>query len=534
MENYQESTDGTIDLREYLNLLLHWLWLIILITLLSGAAGYFVSEQMTPYYRSTVTIMVDAAPATKMTDYSSLQMSQKLTGTYSEIMTQDNILMQVIDQLNLNMTIEELKKRISVTTLADTQLIEISVETPDPLLSANIANTIAELSIDKIESLQSARFAESKESLQAQMSETEKQIQLYEQQADAAASDAEKQRLTQKINNYQQIYANLLQSFESIRLAEIQAVSTISVIEPAVPQPKPVKPKVLQNTIIAALVGCVVTVGILFLIEALNDTIKNPEEISQKYDLPILGVINRTDLKEDKLITISHPRSPTAEAYRALRTNINFSGVDKPLKTILVTSPEPGEGKSTTICNLATVMAQSGKRVTVVDCDLRHPMIHNYFNLPNRQGLSDLFIQPSLRWENVRQIIDGYTFSVVTSGLLPPNPAELLGSNRMQNILSEMAANSDLVILDTPPVLAVTDACVLAPYVDGVLVVVMPGSTTHAALELALEQLNQVNAKVLGIVVNGVNYRGAYYSYHYQKYGTYQKYYGEKPSKETV
>ena len=158
MEFYQETTDETIDLREYLNLLLHWLWLIILITLLSGAAGYFVSEQMTPYYRSTVTIMVDAAPATKMTDYSSLQMSQKLTGTYSEIMTQDNILMQVIDQLNLDMTIEELKKSISVSSPADTQLIKISVETPDPLLSANIANTIAELSIDKIESLQSARL----------------------------------------------------------------------------------------------------------------------------------------------------------------------------------------------------------------------------------------------------------------------------------------------------------------------------------------------------------------------------------------
>jgi non-specific protein-tyrosine kinase len=525
-EQYEEG----IDLRQYFSLFLHWAWLIILAALIAGAAAYFFSQRMTKIYESTTTALVNEAPATKTTDYSSVMMSEQLTSTYSKMMAKDNVLAEVAKELKLTLSVDDLKEMITVTPVTDTQLITVSVQSTDPVLSANIANTVVSVFAAQIQDIQTQRFSQSETSLKAQLDDLEAQLNTYETQANNAFSDADKERLDAKVTQYRELYSNLLQSYESVRLSEAQSVSSVVQVEEASPAATPIKPKVMQNTLLAAVIGFLLAAGVIVAREALDDTIKAPEDISRKFKLPILGVINHHNPSTDAPITVTDPRSPTAEAYRALRTNVSYASVDKPLRTIMVTSSEPGEGKTTTISNLGVVLAQNGYNVILTDCDLRHPRVHKYFGLSNRSGLSSLFAQSTDILNGTRQPTAVEHLSVVSSGLLPPNPAELLGSQKMQRILGTMRESADIVLVDTPPILAVTDAAVLAPTVDGVLLVVRPGKTRASALRMTIDQFRQVNANVIGIVLNDIDLRGKPYAYryhNYHNYTAYQHYYGQ-------
>jgi capsular exopolysaccharide synthesis family protein len=208
--------------------------------------------------------------------------------------------------------------------------------------------------------------------------------------------------------------------------------------------------------------------------------------------------------KRNELITVSEPRSPISEAYRTLRTNLEFAGLDRALKTIAVTSAGVGEGKSSTLANLAVVSAQAGRKVIVVDADLRRPTIHQLFGLKNDTGLTTAMMsgtaQPTLPLQATA--IEG--LSVLTSGPLPPNPAELMGSRRMDEIVVSLVEEADQVFFDTPPVVAVTDAAVLATKVDGVLLVISAGKTRRELARLAVQRLQQINARLVGTVLTNV------------------------------
>jgi non-specific protein-tyrosine kinase len=282
------------------------------------------------------------------------------------------------------------------------------------------------------------------------------------------------------------------------------------------------------------MVGVLLAGGIIFLVEYLDDTIRDPQEIVRKWGVPILGIITRYKNSGGALITLKQPRAPVSEAFRSLRTNLEFSAVDTPLETILVTSPSPRDGKTTIAANLACVLAQSNRRVVAVDADLRRPQIHKSFHLMNRLGLTDQLIQSqrSVRVVNnnqpipVKEQLDGCiqdtelaSLKVITSGGLPPDPSVLLGSLRMQELMVSLRDRFDCVILDTPPVLMVTDAVVLAPRVGGVIIVVKPSVTKRAGLHHVIEQLRQVNARVLGVVINNVDVKRSRYFY-YRRYNS--------------
>ena len=485
-----ETLEDSLDLQQYISLFWHWAWLIVLAGVVAGAAVFFISRRMTPYYQSSTSVLVNEAPATKTTDYSSVMMSQQLTSTYAQMMAKDPVLNEVISQLGLEMTATDLGKLITVSPVRDTQLIGITAETTNAQLSADIANKVATVFSQQIQEIQSQRFAQSKATLEGQLAETEKQIALYELQAGEALTADEKQRLDAKVTQYREIYSGILTSYENVRLSEAQSVSSVVQVETAIPAIKAIRPRVLVNTMLAALVGMMLAAGGIFFRETLDDTIRTPEDISGRFRLPILGVINHHNGHVATPISLSDPHSPTAEAYRSLRTNVSFTHLDKPLRTLLVTSSEPGEGKTTTLSNLAVVMAQNGKRVIVADCDLRHPKMQVIFKLNNRKGMSNLFTDNALVLNGSRQVSGVENLAVVTTGSLPPNPAELLGSQKMEKILAAMTDNADVVLVDTPPVLAVTDASVLAPMVDGVLLVVRPGKTRARALGRTLELLS--------------------------------------------
>lgn len=212
------------------------------------------------------------------------------------------------------------------------------------------------------------------------------------------------------------------------------------------------------------------------------------------------------------LVTISSPRSPVAEAFRALRTNLEFSNLDKSLRAILVTSARAEEGKSTTLANLAVTMAQGGKKVILVDADLRRPTQHQIFGLKSTPGLTDMVRDEALLANPPLQDTPVPTLKVLTAGALPPNPAEILGSKQMSQLLAALLERADTVLLDAPPILAVTDAAVLSNKVDGVLLVASAGKTKREDAQKAQQQLEKINARVIGAVLtNAKPERGGQY-----------------------
>ncbi len=212
---------------------------------------------------------------------------------------------------------------------------------------------------------------------------------------------------------------------------------------------------------------------------------------------------------ERTLITLRDPSSAAAEAYRTLRTNIQFSSIDRPLKTLLVTSTAPDEGKSITLANLAVTMAQSEQRVLLVDCDLRRPSLHSIFGLANDHGLtSALLEQGQGELPILATSVPG--LSLLASGPLPPRPADLLGSRRMATLMDRLRASADIVLIDTSPVVAVTDAAVLAPQVDGVLLVLQAGYTRRDRAREARQILEKVKAHIIGVVLNNARLEGGY------------------------
>ena len=328
---------------------------------------------------------------------------------------------------------------------------------------------------------------------------------------------------------YQQIYSNLLSSYESVRLARLSTTPNIVQVEVASVPEKPIRPKPLVNAALGGVIGLFIILGIVFLIEYLDDTVKSPEDIKALMNLPVMafvGDMGNHKNNGDKLevYVATQPRSPVAEAFRTLRTNIEFSGLDKPIKTLAITSPSPGEGKTTISVNLATTIAQSGRKVVLVDADLRRPKVHRFLAIPNRAGLSDILTnqRPS---QTVRRVWRDTLLSVIPSGHLPSNPSELLASSRMRDFIAETQEVGDISIIDCPPIL-ISDTSILASMADAVLIVINPGQTQRDAAWATFEQLKRVNANVIGVIFNRIpKHRSDYYG-NYRYYSDY--YYGAK------
>jgi polysaccharide biosynthesis transport protein len=326
---------------------------------------------------------------------------------------------------------------------------------------------------------------------------------------------------------YQQIYSSLLTSYENVRLSRLRSTPNIVQIAKATVPSAPVSPRPLRSGMMGAMAGVLIMGAIAFLIEYLDDTLKTPEDVTHRLHVPVIGLIGELDRRKNKkreidpsVFVAENPLSPLTEAFRTLRTNLDFASVDKPIRTLIVTSAGPSEGKSTIAVNLAAVIAQGGRKVTLLDADLRRPSIHRYLGIPNRNGLTNLFRNPKELSEVVNEFGDP-SMLVITSGEQPPNPSELLASERMESILSELKELSDIVIIDTPPAI-ISDSIALSPKVDGVLIVIEPGGTRIGPAQVLMEQLQRAGARVVGVVLNPISRRSSHY---YTKYGYYSSYY---------
>jgi tyrosine-protein kinase Etk/Wzc len=280
-----------------------------------------------------------------------------------------------------------------------------------------------------------------------------------------------------------------------------------------------------QKLTVGLLVGLFLGVLAAFLLEYLDQTIKTAADVERALELPVLGLIPMGAARGGgrrgalPLISLASPEDPTSEAYRALRTNVTFvNAEERALRLICVTSPGPGEGKSTTAANLAITLAQQGAHTLLVDADLRRPLVHRAFNLVQEPGLTDILVGTAMLREAVRPNVVP-SLDVLPAGALPPNPSELLGSAAMHRLLDQLRAEYDTVIFDSPPALAVTDATVLGASSDAVILVLRAGETEEHAAQQAVEQLRRVHARVAGTVLNGVEMDGDKYYYYYKSGG---------------
>ena len=454
--------EDLIEIRWYFSVIRRWFWLIVSCVLLGGSTAFAVTSWLPPRYSASAILLVNVASGNTTSDYNAIYASERLGLTYSQMLTQRWLMEAVIERLKLTETPDLLAKKVKAMPIKDTQLIQLSVEDTDPAKAALIANTIAETFVAQIKTLRQVR-----------------------QQGNVKVSIAERS---------------------------------------VVPQ-NPVRGVPLY-TALAMLVSGMLALGTAFLLEQLDDTIKNPDDVAGALDLSILGAIGRLAKREPELTVITQPLSPVSEAFHMAGANIRFASTNKSLRTLLVTSPCPGEGKSFTVANLAAAMAQTGLKVTAVDADLRRPRLPQLFGLDHlgqtagkntaggltkslREGCLNGWLQPTELEE----------LKLLPTGELPPNPIGLLSSQQMRKLLHGLAQQADMVLVDSPPVLAVADVAVLAQVVDGVLLVLEAGHTSRAAAKQAVESLRQVGANLVGVVLNGVSTdKGSYYHYHYQYY----------------
>ncbi len=530
-----------MDLRHYWHLLRKWVWLVIVGVLLFGGSAFVVSRNMTPVYAASTTLLVTPGSAQALDNYSSLIASERLAQTYAQLLQSAPILEETYRRLE-SQSVTDLEAggsvsgfSVSAQPVRDTQLLGVTVTGTDPDLIMIAANTLVEVFIEWQAEVQRARYAESKENLAAEMERAQSSIQQTEERIQTLQAGGEKVdenelgRLQDQLARYRNSYSALLSSYSNIGLAEANSGATVTVVSAAAKPPAPIRPQVMRTTLFAAAVGALLAAGVAFLIEYLDDTVKNPEDV-QSVGLTVLAMVQRVsqDSKNGlpQLYAVSQPKSLAAEAYRTLRTNLQFSSLDTPLRSLVVTSAVATEGKTTTAANLAVVMAQAGKRVVLVDGDLRRPSVHRLFDLTNETGLTTALVEDlsalsgSLRESGVENL------RVLTAGPVPPNPQELLGSQRMEDLLHKLEEEVDAIVLDTPPTLIVADANVLAARTDGVLVVVNTGRTRRAAVQQAVDGLRQVGAHLLGGVLNMVDTRGRRSSYYYSYY--YSHYYADE------
>jgi polysaccharide biosynthesis transport protein len=313
------------------------------------------------------------------------------------------------------------------------------------------------------------------------------------------------------------LYDALTSSIKTASVTEQSQDVKIWVVKKADLPAMPSKPRKKRNLALGLILGLFGGVGLAFFIEYLDNNVKDGKDIEQRFGITVLGTVEELQGKSERIETylLEYPLSPLAENYRLIRSGLLLSSPDHPPRSILITSMSPKEGKTSTTCNLARVLAQNDKKVLIIDCDMRRPRTHSLFNVPNSSGLSS-YLAGNIKKSLIRSIPDE-SLSLITSGPIPPNPAELLQSSRMELLMKEMLKIYDFVLLDSPPILRVTDSLTLSTLVDGVLLVTRSGKTTYDMLDSGLKKMHSLHAPILGIVLNGLSKSkkdSGYYGYY--------------------
>jgi capsular exopolysaccharide synthesis family protein len=461
-----------------------------------------------PMYRARTTMRVLSVSGSSgdWIAYDTRQV-ERLMNTYAEFATSRPVLQELSQRLEL-----EDWPQISVEILTNTELMQISAEARGPIVARDTANALAEIMIAQSRELYTGGGKTAQEILGEQLAQVKTELDdawvLYEDLIAESPEAADQiAAASRTIELKEETYATLLDQYERNRVREAVLANTLSVIEPAVAPRDPSKPRKELNLALGFVLGLGGGVALAFLVESLDTTLYSVDQIKRTAALPVLGKVPAAGRQaQDALFNGS---SPQGEAFRRLRTNLFTLDYETPLRTLLFTSAEPREGKSTTVANLAFAVAQSGRQVVAVDAHLRLPTLHKVFGLSNRIGLSSVLEEKTGLEECVQESkVAGV--DVITSGPLPTNPAELLSSPQMAKLIERLMREYDMVLLDTPSVLAVTDAAALSRNADGVILIVERAQARQESVRAAAQQLADVKANPIGVIVNRSEPDGTY------------------------
>lgn len=492
-----------VELRQYLEIIRRRKWIIILTTVISTLLAAVLTFTATPQYRSQTTLRV--ATITNI-DY-----TQILMNTYARIATSGTVKRELRSQLDLAES-----PNISVELVPGTELMTITAQAPDPEQAQAIANTAAAVLAAQSREIYSGSGQTTTEILASQLALAEQELAqardqydrlLAESPNDATAIDAVNQSIALK----ERTYATLLEQYENARVNEALLANSVSVVEPANLPGRPATPRTALNLVLGVLGGLVLGTVLAFVIENLDTRIYTLDQMESATQLTTIGRIPSSK-DELQVARINNGHYPQLEAFRRLRTNLLTIDPAAKQMIVMVTSAQRGEGKSTVCANLAVTIAQSGRRVVLVDCDMRLPSVHKIFNLPNKRGLTSVLTGEV---ELDEAILDSAypRLQILASGPLPPNPTELLGSAQMFALLDDLRDEYDFVILDTPALLSVADAAVLAPRADKIIWVVSLATTRRDDIKTVRRQLVNVQADAIEVVINRAGDSSDYTAY---------------------
>ena len=514
-----------MELRQYINVLVKWWWLLLASVVIASAASLVATLTTPRTYQSRTTLMVGQALQNPNPNQSDFYTGEALAQSYADLVKREPILRAALQTLGLNWDWITLQNMITSRVVPGTQLLEIIVLDTDPQRAKYLVDEIVHQLILQSPAGSDAKSEADQQFIQQQVEDLKTNItkgQSEVQQLNGVIAGASSAReiqdarsrqaaLQSQIATWQATYAQLMTNLQQ------GATNFLSVVESAQVPTTSVGTGLVSNVLLAAVIGFVLAGSAAFVLEYLDDTIKTSADVRTHLDVVPLGSVASIsgDQSSDRLVTLNQPRSPQAEAYRGIRTNLQYSSIDRPLQSLLITSANPQEGKSLTSANLAIAFAQSGQRVILMDADLRRPFQHKIFSLPNKAGLTTVLLDSSVPLSDVLQPVPVENLRVMTSGPLPPNPSEMVGSKRMEQLIESLRREADIVIFDSPPVLAVTDSIVLGTRVDGILLVVDSGHTRHIQAQRSKEAFATVGAQLLGVVLNRVLVRGEnYYDYY--------------------
>lgn len=498
-----------MEIKEYLDIVFRRKWVVLITTIVTIGVVIAGTLFMTPIYQATTTLRLATASYGSL-DYigHDINYTDRLANTYAKIATSQPLL----DELDKSLGIAK-PPTIKVDVSTNTELIQITVEDPNPALAASAANKAADLLVAYAKASDSMGDKTAQQTLNEQLSQALNEVNKAQSEYTSLATQTPAAdgiaAAAQLLKVKQDTYATLLALNERVQTTQSVLGTTLSVIEPAAIPDSPSQPKKPLNIALGLLVGIVGGLGLAFLLENLDSTLYTVERIGKVTEQPILGKIPNVDLRISSFL---NGTSPAGEAFRHVRTSLlNLNHGSSP-NSLLVTSAAPGEGKTTVATNLAYTLAQSGRKVLLVDCDLRLPTLNEVIGVPDKVGLSGVLTKGAALNDAV-QYEPRSGIWVLTSGGRPDNPSELLSSSGMANLIKQASELYDVLVFDAPSLLAVTDAAVLAPISDVVVLVVAQARVREDAVKSACRILLSTNAKKIGVIVNRTNTAGEYRYY---------------------
>jgi succinoglycan biosynthesis transport protein ExoP len=508
-----------MDPQKLRKLVRRWAIPVVLITLVGGATAYAVTKRITPIYEAQATVLVVAGPQQSSTNTGVALNTDQVTATAASLMTEQPLLQRVINELNLTTTADKLAQEVTATPVTNAELVNVAVRDPNPARATRIANTLTSDFVDQVTQQNTQRVNQAGAALEAQITSITATLNSEETQLANTPRYKDTSALQAEITNNTSFLSTLTANYGTFKATQAQNLETVSIAAPAAEPTTPASPKLLLNLPLGLVAGLIVALGVAAAIEYFDAGLNSEEDVRERLGVPCLAVIPRFNARPGSKGDQLHEER-AREAYRRLRTNLLFSEIDKPLRSIVVTSARPGEGKTRTVSNLAVSLASSEKSVLIVDADLHRPNQHRIFRKPIAQGLSEMLLATSNTTEQVlngRHETSFANLAVLTSGVLPPNPSELLASQRTRLLIDGLQKQRDVLIIDTPPAQALTDALSVSALASGVILVVEAGKTNAVQVRQVIDSLENVGARVLGVVLNKAKDRQLATYYYYEQ-----------------